>query len=66
MEKDTSIETCSYNKNQARSITKFVSRVKRMFISSVFIVAAFVFFLVFQPMQAELKKSLTRNYSIPL
>jgi cation transport ATPase len=65
MEKDTSIETCSYNKNQARSITKFVSRVKRMFISSVFIVA-FVFFLVFQPMQAELKKSLTRNYSIPL
>jgi hypothetical protein len=32
MEKDTSMETCSYNKNQAMPITKFVSRVKPMFI----------------------------------
>ena len=38
---------------------EFVSRVKRVFAGSIFVVTALVFFLVYQPMQAELMNSLT-------
>ena len=63
MKKDTSCEIGTCSKNQAESMLKFVNRVKQTLISSVFIVIVLVFFLVFEPMQAELKKSLTENFA---
>lgn len=51
-----------YN-SQAISMFKFISRVRRFFLYSVFVVITLVFFLVFQPMQTELKKSLTETFT---
>ncbi len=49
----------AYDRNQAISMLEFVRRVKRVFMGSVLVVVALVFFLVFRPMEAELKHSLT-------
>jgi len=49
----------AYSRNQAISMLEFVRRVKQVFVGSVLVVVALVFFLVFRPMEAELKHSLT-------
>ncbi|NLT19532.1 MAG: GGDEF domain-containing protein [Syntrophomonadaceae bacterium] len=55
-------EKRTYVEHQKLSMIKFINRVKLTLISSIFIVTALVFFLVYQPMQDELKKSLTENF----
>lgn len=62
MGKDISRETDTYSENQKLSMIKFVNRVKLTLISSIFIVTVLVIFFVYQPMQDELKKSLTENF----
>ncbi len=49
----------AYDRNEAISMLEFVRRVKRVFVGSVLVVIALVFFLVFRPMETELKHSLT-------
>lgn len=49
----------AYDRNQAMSMLEFVRRVKRVFVGSVLVVVALVFFLVFRPMEVELRHSLT-------
>ena len=49
----------AYDRNQAISMLEFVARVKRVFVGSVLVVVALVFFLVFRPMEVELRHSLT-------
>ncbi len=53
----------TYSKEQAIYMLEFIGRVRRVLIGSVFAVVALVFLLVFQPMQAELRKSLTDGFA---
>jgi diguanylate cyclase (GGDEF)-like protein len=64
MGQNTQFETrAGHNKSQAIPMLEFISRIRRVFASSVIGVVVVVFFLVFQPMQAELKKSLTEVFA---
>lgn len=62
MGKDRDREKHTYVEHQKLSMIKFVNRVKLTLISSIFIVTVLVIFFVYQPMQDELKKSLTENF----